>query len=93
MGKKLMNSESVSHPWKEWGTPAGPLKGPYVAVPSKALCMEEKETLCMKCKVYKRYHRGMGARVDIVKKKYPDEEKRYQQLLLDRIAKHLGCQV
>jgi len=52
--------------------------------------MDEKEPACMKCEVYKMYHRGVGKQAVQVKKLYPDEEKRYQQLLMQRIANLLG---
>lgn len=50
---------------------------------------EEKEPDCRECRVYKMYHRGLGNLVRFIKKLYPDEEKRYQQLLMQRIAERL----
>ncbi|MDH4317969.1 MAG: hypothetical protein OEV64_06235 [Desulfobulbaceae bacterium] len=52
--------------------------------------MDEKKPTCSKCDVYKMYHRGVGKQAALVKKLYPDEEERYQQLLMRKIAKLLG---
>ena len=52
--------------------------------------MAEKESSCKKCEVYQIYHRGTGTEAELVKKIFPDEEKRYQQLLMYRIASCLG---
>ena len=52
--------------------------------------MDEKEPTCVACEVYRTYHRGMGTKAEHVKKFFPEEEQRYQQLLMYRIVNSLG---
>lgn len=46
-----------------------------------------KEDNCMKCEVFKTYHRQIGSQGKEVGKLYPAEQKKYIALLMDRMNK------
>ncbi|MDH4319118.1 MAG: hypothetical protein OEV64_12050 [Desulfobulbaceae bacterium] len=47
----------------------------------------EKQASCMKCEVYRRYHRAIGSDGKLVKQFHPEEDERYSNLLIDRLNK------
>jgi len=47
----------------------------------------QKKKNCMVCRVYRLYHRITGEHGREIKKKYPDEERRYLSILMDRLKK------
>ena len=46
-----------------------------------------KEHNCIQCEVYKLYHRQIGSKGDKIKENFPEEEKKYNTILMDRFRK------
>ncbi len=47
----------------------------------------QKEHRCMQCEVYKLYHRQLGSQGKKIKEQFPEEEGKYNTLLMNRLRK------
>ena len=48
--------------------------------------VDDKRNDCMRCEVFKKYHRSVGADGKKIKEAYPEEEKKYNELLMSRMS-------
>ncbi|MDH3347457.1 MAG: hypothetical protein OEM02_05055 [Desulfobulbaceae bacterium] len=79
LGECIASKEKMGHScWAIAGTLCGGTVQGSVA---------EKQASCMKCNVYKRYHRAIGSDGKLVKKYHPEEDEKYSALLIDRLNK------
>ena len=79
LGECVAAKESMGHScWAIAGTLCGDKVQGSVA---------DKQANCMKCKVYKRYHRAVGSEGKLIKQFHPEEDERYSTLLIDRLNK------
>ena len=46
----------------------------------------EKGRNCMRCEVYKKYQRTIGERGEDIKECFPDEEKKYNEIIMKRMT-------
>ena len=46
----------------------------------------EKRQNCIRCEVFKLYHRSVGTEGKKIKELFPEEEKKYNDLLMDRMT-------
>lgn len=79
LGVCVASTEEMGHScWAIAGTLCGGTVQASVA---------EKQADCMKCKVYRRYHRAIGSDGKLVKQFHPEEDHKYSNLLIDRLNK------
>ena len=79
LGECIASKENLGHScWMIAGTLCGGIMQGTVA---------QKEQNCMKCEVYKLYHRQVGSKGSMIKENFPDEEKKYCAILLKRFRK------
>jgi len=79
LGECIVSKEEMGHScWAVAGTLCGGEVQGSVA---------EKQANCMKCQLYKLYHRAVGKDGKRVKEYHPEEDKKYSELLMDRLNK------
>ncbi len=79
LGECVAATEGLGHScWAIAGTLCGGVVQGSVA---------QKERNCVACEVYKLYHRMLGSAGKEVPELYPEEEKRYSEMLLARMKK------
>ncbi len=80
LGECVAATEGLGHScWAIAGTLCGGVVQGSVA---------QKEQNCVACEVYQRYHRALGSDGEAVVEQYPDEEHRYNQMLLARMQQN-----
>ena len=78
MGECIVSMENLGHScWVVHGT----LCGGKVQGSSR-----DKGRNCMRCEVYKKYQRTIGEQGEKVKECFPDEEKKYNEIILKRMT-------
>lgn len=79
LGECIASIEGLGHScWAIAGTLCGGVVQGSVA---------QKELNCVGCEVYKLYHRMLGTEAKEITSQFPEEERKYNKLLLDRMRK------
>lgn len=49
---------------------------------------KEKQISCKSCDVYRLYHRSSGKHGRVIKKLYPEEDRKYHQIMINRLIRN-----